>query len=85
MRKRRWRRLPRPSDYCYVAVKPDCGCLVAAVAIGLTARFQLQRQVGTWLVRGWLVGHVQLREAELRLRDCYCEAPAPDPRQLAFA
>ena len=81
--RRRWRAIPRPQDLCYIAVKP-CGCVVEALAINSMTRFRMQRAVGEWLVRGYLVGRIRAEEARLRLTRCACAGTVPDPAQLAL-
>jgi len=78
---RPWRR-PRASDPCYIAIKPDCGCVVEALVIRCLSRPRLQSGIGTWLSRGWLVGRVRTDEATHRLRYCACNDPRPDPAQI---
>lgn len=80
----RRRRLPRPHDMVYVAVKPECRCVVDAVAVQFMARSRLRRAVDGWFARGLLIGRLHAREAVVRLSKCEHGPAQPDASQLSL-
>ena len=81
--RRRWRRpQPRPTDRVYIAVRPQCGCVVDAVLTQM-ARTRLRHAVELWLASGLLIGRVPAREASLRITRCG-HITEPNPDQLVL-